>query len=366
MGDFKGNFFCRVNVSEYGTYAPQKLFNFTLRANNTFYRRKNSYSFALMETLVPERIENVRINASITKNYSHEMAFVELMLPKELEAASDDLIFDIRWKAKEDNENNWAILNQKLKGKHLQKSFTIPLNYSNTIYQFKVRMKSKLSKDNENMWSPFVEKIFKTLPRLPEMIPEVCLNCFNKMDNGNIYLYWKDIPKFYQNSNEFKYIVQILNQKGEELVKVKQRKPSFLISNNINETSIEARIYSSNDLGTTKNFSTIFVAIGPNEILIHIKKELVNDTQYKLSWKLKESVFNAESFTVFFCQQKNELPNTCEGSIDFLELALNQTEFIFETHFSYQFGVAANRANNTATGFEWARCTASQPNGKKQ
>lgn len=287
---------------------------------------------------------------------------VILTLPRGLIKILNRLKFHIMLKALDESSKNWIEnIYTDLHNKNNEVFISFEdLKYAYTSYLLKVRLKSKTSEDTDAMWSEFREHRFRTNAKIPETTPNVCRNCFNVMDNGNIFVYWMDVSEFYKNGKNFEYELRIKNKHGIEVNRQRQHKASIMISNSLNSSFI-IDLYSVNHVGISPNHSTIHIT-KDTESLVKIKKELFNDFGYKLSWKLRDT-YDVESFTILWCRQRFELPNQCDSSISFVTLPPDQTEFFMNTSHSIQFGVAVNRANVLNSGFEWAECTASKPDG---
>lgn len=320
-----------------------------------------------METLVPRKVDVLSVRVSEPQMNTSTNASIVFAFPRELEVASRDLLFDVHLKAKDENESEWKSL-RYTEYENVEKSGEkiLPLRdlqFANTIYQFKLRIKSKSSQESEEMWSPFTNTTtFKTKAKVPEMIANVCENCFNIMDNGNIFVYWREILKFHQNGDNFSYFIRIIDQDDKILREVFQRKSFLMIPNDVNATALTIHIYSSNAEGLSKQYSTVYVPKEESKSKLSIRKELVSDVGYKLSWQHGDHVKGTVSYTILWCRQRNELPNQCDSSIDYLESTLEST-FLFNTSDSYQFGIAVNRKVGKPAGFKWAKCTSSKPDG---
>lgn len=82
------------------------------------------------------------------------------------------------------------------------------LEFANVWYD--VRVSTKVQNTSyDNMWSNFTSTTFRTLSRRPDGPPKVDSSGFNVDDNGNIYLYWKEIPKSKRNGNNPTYNITI-------------------------------------------------------------------------------------------------------------------------------------------------------------
>lgn len=315
--------------------------------------------------LVPKDVEDLRVMDELT---THNTALVTFVLPKELNEVSHELLFDIRLKLADDKSSKWKrIENPRLQMTNAGGYLGIDnLDYANTKYELKIRMKANVAEDIDEMWSRFKEVSFKTKGKIPETIPSICDNCFNVMDNGNVVIYWMAVSTHHQNADDFSYLVQGSNENGIELFNYTMSTNSMVLQNNLEADSLNIKVFSKNSEGISQSSSQLYVPLKrlqSKKKSLKIHKELLTE-HYKITWKQIERL-DVESFTIFWCHQRNELPNQCDGSINFQNLPSNVNEFTLEASKSFQFGVASNFRNNSIVhGFEWAECTAAKPNGK--
>lgn len=82
------------------------------------------------------------------------------------------------------------------------------LEFANVWYDVRVSIKVQNSV-YDNMWSNFTSTTFRTLSRRPDEPPKIDSSGFNVDDNGNIYLYWKEIPNSKKNGNNPTYNITI-------------------------------------------------------------------------------------------------------------------------------------------------------------
>lgn len=368
-GDLKGGYSCNVTVIE----EPLKsVFNFTLRGHTEFFKKRENFDIKLMETLLPKQIEQVDVQLPKPHDVSmSNKAFVIFSLPKYLESVAREMMFEVKIKSEYDDEWERIIIKNFDNDINTEKKILTLTNIvlANTIYQLRIRMKTKLSKDMDEMWSPYIEKTFKTYPKLPEKLPNVCNNCFNVMDSGNIYLYWTEVPKFDQNGDNFSYFLRLFNPRTNELLnETFITKTSLMISNRISYKvpHLMVHIYSSNHEGLSKTFSSVNVYGNKPKNFLHIKKEWIDiNIGYKLSWRPYDNIIDIDNYTIVWCHQVSELSNKCDGSIKFLDLPPYETQFYLNTSLSHQFGVAINTKDGRARGIQWAKCTSSKPDGIK-
>lgn len=82
------------------------------------------------------------------------------------------------------------------------------LEFANVWYD--VRVSTQVHNATyKDVWSNFTSITFRTLSRRPDEPPEVDGSGFNVDDNGNIYLYWQEIPNSKKNGNNPTYNITI-------------------------------------------------------------------------------------------------------------------------------------------------------------
>lgn len=361
--DGKSGYFSKFRVPYSNRPIGEIKFDFYLHANCSFYERDQDYSMKLLEILTPKEVQSLKVRNNLT---THNRAIVTFTIPKEIEKASQHLTFDVRLKLAEDDETKWKkILKPSLEVINSEVLLVVDnIDFANMNYEVVVKIKAKAAADTAEMWSPPRSVTFKTSSKAPESAPISCRNCFNVMDNGNVVVYWMDVPKHYQNADNFSYLMRAWDENEREIISEKTKETSFIIRNDLITKSLSVKLFSENSLGRTANFSKLLIRHPTSksiEKLLKLRKELI-EGEYKISWKLLAKA-EIESFTVLWCNQRSELPNQCDGAIRFKNLPANTTEFMMGSDELKAFGVAVNLlVPSYISGFEWAECTASKPN----
>lgn len=354
-----------IKVSDFSNNLENSSIALSVEAFNQFYRLEEEFTYSLMEILTPGAISDLRVMESLT---THSSVFLTFDLPKVLENATQELLFDVRLKLFDNEASKWQkIANPRLQMKRSEGYLVIDnLDYANTDYTVKIRTKSKRAEDIDEMWSTSKEISVRTSPKLPDTVPKTCDNCFNVMDNGNVIIYWMEVPKLYQNADNFSYLTRGWNENGEETIHENLNQTSLLLHKNSISHSVRFQISSLNSVGVSDKFSQLLVHKADfysHKKLLKIRKELIN-SEYKITWKPLEQ-FDIESFTIVWCRQRNELPNQCDGSINITTLASNTSQFNLHATTSQQLGVAVNMRNKSMLrGIEWAECTSAKSNGE--
>lgn len=235
----------------------------------------------------------------------------------------------------------------------------INLKFANTWYDISIRMKISTANDSEEMWSQWAKKILlPTTTRRPDNPPSVDVGSFNIGRGGDIHIYWKHIPKCYQNAVNYTYIVTSNNKQFEDPNETNQHEAIYIKErvNLMKDTTFTIR--SQNAVGMSKEAKTIVIPgesrrlDGPKKI-----KKILSNGSYYLSWSPPvQHQIEITSYTVFWCVAKSELENKCEGSIDFVRRLPSETYFEFTSNLSVNFAVSANSRDSTS-GMVWAKCT---------
>ena len=347
--------------------ADQKLI-FEVKALSEHFTREDNFEMKLLEILQPK---NPVQNLSIMDNLStHSRAIFTFSLPKELEKASQQMLYDVQQKIFDDKHDDWSkVTSLSLEIRNNEGYLVLDdLDYANTIYNVRIRVKSKFANDDEESWSPYSEISFKTSPKAPEAVPITCPNCFNVMDNGNVFVYWMEVQKRHQNAGNFLYLVRAWNETYDEVITARQNETAMIVPETFPAKSLLIKLFSSNSVGNSTHFSQIYVPLHKNSIkmpILKLRKELVNEN-YRISWKMLTSL-EVESFSVIWCKQQSLLLNQCDGAINIETVPSTTNEFVVDASVTKQFGVAANFKNiEQLHGFVWAECTAAKESGKVQ
>lgn len=333
---------------------------FQLVGDNSLTTLSQEFRTTILESLTPQKILHLHANNELTTPHSVGLTFD---LSKELHYISNKLLFEL-YLRDEYNVNFEKLVNLSF-GIHDNGKVTLELNdlkYANSRYELKIRIKSTDSPFEEEKWSEFANVIFKTSAKIPEVVPKMCDNCFNILDNGKIMLYWTKVKKAYQSGDDFVYVVQVWA--GKNLIKnVETSKTHFLWDEGSTSEKIKVLIYSKNIQGISKNYTQLSL---PREQRpqqqLNIRKELF-DNVYKVSWGLLNDS-DIKSYTLIWCSQKDERLNQCEDAIEYREFPLHTSTFSLKAASdSFQFGLSAN-SKYYKSGFQWAKCTTAKSNGK--
>ena len=289
-------------------------------------------------------------------------------LPPEIAPVAKYLQFEGGYKSEFD-QNNWSTLKMSsllLNGKVAYLNLD-QLYYSFASYDFRVRIKSKMARKKIS-WSDYAITTFKTRPSIPNTAPNSCQSCYHQINNGNIFLYWKEIERSSQNGPGFGYFL-VGSSNGSEFFKNATFKTHLLLEN-LPNGELKFLIYSLNSVGSS-TVATEVIVLNSKVLQVanpfKVRKELIEDHKYRISWTNKhQDQYLIDNFIVFWCSSKNDLPNNCEGSIDFQYVASNESSFERQTKLTSNFAVSVNYFNVSRTmSMVWAECTAAGANGTR-
>lgn len=235
------------------------------------------------------------------------------------------------------------------------------LKFANTWYDIKVRMRVSSAPDIEKMWSDWSVTQFKTLMRRPDNPPAVDKGSFNIGPGGDVYIYWKHLHRCYQNGVNYSYAITSDNKYSEIPNEIHHYYATYTKDRFNLEKDTKVEIRNFNNAGMSEKASTIIIPARRIDDPTKIKKILKNGS-YQLSWSQPNNPHETiTSYTVFWCVSKSELPNSCEGSIDFVRRLPTETHYELTSNQTINFAVAANSKTSTS-GMVWARCTTANSN----
>lgn len=237
------------------------------------------------------------------------------------------------------------------------------LPYAHVWYDVRIQMKAVDAQNIPEMWSNYTTFVFQTAGRRPDGPPETNIGAFGISANtGQISIFWKVLPEYKYNGDRFGYYVSA----GNGVVwSSRHDSPSVIstsakirnIDGNALSKSVTYSIYSNNSLGNSLEAATVRVPAkrdrvdAPRDI-----KKIRKQTGYKIQWATPKNAAKITSYTVFWCEPNKELPNECNGPIDFKVLRYDELIFNFTTSTVYNFAISANSANSSS-GMVWAMCT---------
>lgn len=341
----------------------QEIYKFILESTNIFGNNTERFVINHYDNVIPDAPSEC-----IASNITSRSAFLHWSISYKLQTFKRDFVFQIKILSSFDNKN-WKTVDVSRISRKLT-NYTLPvdtLEYADTRYDVRIRMKTATAEDSEEMWSNYSSCLFNTLPRRPDNPPEVAIGGFEINAYNDVFVYWKEIPKSKHNSaTGFQYKPDI---KRNELPNIPPpivgRNGSTMIQyRNMTDGNYTFVILSSNSEGDSLKSSKLFIP--SKEYRIHkpeIIKLLSDSGRYLLSWKAAPK-HNARitSYTVFWCNSSSNSPNDCNGSINFDYVDGDKHSYeLNNVSSTLNFAVAAN-VDELSSGMVWASCTATQKN----
>lgn len=253
-------------------------------------------------------------------------------------------------------------------GKDAKRQVTVPLKnlkYAHAWYEVrisaKVAIKDKLLDTLPDLWSNFSSIYFTTASRIPDDPPRTDIGAFSVNDYGHVYLYFVGLPLSKHNGKDLQYVFKEMSRP--------ELKPTQIMYEakfeDVHATDdLTFAIYSMNSEGPSKLASHLRVPPRHKRCPMptHIKKIKSDSQTYDFSWQppvdgLTEYCPEITSYTVFWCNSKNDSPNSCGGYISFERVNSNEFHFERKSNATLNFAVSAN-SYNSSSGMIWTKCTA--------
>lgn len=274
-------------------------------------------------------------------------------------------MYKIHYRSYYDKPDEWVELgpfneSSKRRGNHSQMSYLLTnLPYAHAWYDYRIWLKVQGSPDKPEMWSNFTNGTFLTAKRKPDNPPVTDIGAFSFTESGHIYIYWKSLHASANNSYYLNYAVNEVNNVTFAAKSVGATLAEFVpFDASIMEKSLNFEIYSVNDMGSSEESTKIRI---PSHLErcgspTDIKKIRVDSTTYNISWVGPKYGPNITSYTVFWCESKNESPTHCKDSINFQRVNRSDTKFQLKTNDTMNFAISAN-SDMSSSGMTWAMCT---------
>ncbi|XP_052895063.1 cytokine receptor [Anopheles moucheti] len=334
----------------------RELFRFYLTAENELGTLNQDFTINQFDVVVPQEpkecaFQNITSDSAVL-TWKHWYKYKEFTYRK--------FKFEVKLLSKFDN-NVWrTAINDilLLKGEE----YTLPLEnlpYAATSYDVRIRMRTNSPEEGEDMWSNYTACLFNTLPRKPDIPPDVAIGGFEDSTEHHLFVYWRKLDDWQHNGNGFYYNITMIGPNGTIITHLNTTK-GVIDRHHVADMDYTFKIRSVNTEGFSKHSSEVFVPSRRHRLGKPLIDKLLSDSgKFTLSWK---PPFNAHatitSYTVFWCNTTSNSPNDCNGSINFTSVAPDQTTFILsDAGSTLNFAVAAN-AGNLSSGMVWAACTA--------
>lgn len=237
------------------------------------------------------------------------------------------------------------------------------LPYAYDWYDVRVSTKVLGAPDLEEMWSNFSYHNFKTAARTPDDPPLTDIGGFSINDNDHVFIFWKELQPSKHNGENMRYNISLSDYPMIKPHKLTHTSAKYERLSHRFNSDLDFMIYSENSVGRSSYASHVRVPVKRLHPPIRIKKMIIGKN-YSLSWSPSlhpSTESEIISYTVFWCVSKNELPNQCEGSLDFERVDSNVLNFTRFSNETLNFAVSAN-SRNSSSGMNWALCTALENN----
>ncbi|XP_035909826.1 cytokine receptor [Anopheles stephensi] len=338
------------NLNEY--------YYFVLTANNTFGTLSQKFKINQFDVVIAHAplectIENITSDSAVLKWkkwYRYDI-FTFRSFICEIKLLS---IFD---------NNVWRTVS--IDGLKLnQRNYTLPLRhlpYAAAAYDVRIRMRVNSTEQGEDMWSNHTSCLFETLPRKPDMPPDVAVGGFENSNEHHLFVYWRELDNWQHNARSgFYYTITMRIGHDGRIIEHLNATTGMIDRHRVADMDYTFTIRSANAEGSSERSSTVFVPSRQNRLAKPIIDKLLSDSgKFTLSWKPPSSIRSAiSSYTVFWCNTTSNSPNDCNGSINFTSVAPDQTTFVLnDAGSTLNFAVAAN-SGRLSSGMVWAACTA--------
>nr|XP_040231948.2 cytokine receptor [Anopheles coluzzii] len=346
---------CIINVDT-GYRNVNEKYYFILTASNHLGTLSQRFIINHFDVVIPHPpigcvIEDVTSNSAVLK-WSKWYKY---------DGFSRNFICEVKLLSIFDN-NVWRTVNNEgLQLNH--RVYTLPLRnlpYAATPYDVRIRMRTNSTETGSDLWSNHTSCLFDTLPRKPDMPPEVAIGAFENSNEHHLFIYWRELDDWQHNARSgFHYNITLIDQHGR-IVEHLNTTGGMIDRHHLVDMNYTFVIKSANPEGMSEQASKVFVPARRHRLdKPSIDKLLSDSGKFTLSWKPPSRIYSPiTSYTVFWCNTTSNSPNDCNGSINFTSVAADQTTFVLsDVGSTINFAVAAN-AGRVSSGMVWAACTA--------
>lgn len=246
------------------------------------------------------------------------------------------------------------------------KSYVVTGLYPSMEYMFSMRCRSSVAERDE-FWSPFVNISAKTRSVIPYLAPELTFSSFQVQtvqDERSVTLYWKPIPKVFENGDNFQYVIKyhVFSTSARYGREDKKMEVGNCTSYSLRPLGLNSayrfQIYAKNSMGPSNNISSVIIDKSSKVLSPPRDISVLSHGQgnYTISWKEPLSEHSISNYTLFWCSSIRPRPFKCEGHVEWkFTHELKEELELFDKNTNYQFAVAANSQHMTS-GMQWALC----------
>lgn len=241
------------------------------------------------------------------------------------------------------------------------------LKYAHAWYE--VLISAKVAKKDKHLdtmvadlWSNFSTFSFTTASRIPDDPPRTDIGAFSINGYGHVLAYFEALPPSKHNGKNLQYL---FTESSRPALIPTELTSSYAKFEDVRESDdLMFSIHSENSEGPSKLASHLRVPALHKRCPMPtaIKKIKMNTQTYVFSWqaplgRLTKYCTEIISYTVFWCNSKNEWPNSCDGTISFERVSHDAFHFQRKSNATLNFAVSAN-SYNSSSGMIWTMCTA--------
>uniref|UniRef100_A0A182W8G9 Fibronectin type-III domain-containing protein n=1 Tax=Anopheles minimus TaxID=112268 RepID=A0A182W8G9_9DIPT len=365
---FSENFVCTLDIDKQtnqsmciiktdpGYRSLVEYYNFVLTAKNLLGTLSQQFIINHFDVVVPHEPVDC-----VIEDITSDSAVLKFKKWYRYEAFRRSFICEVKLLTLFDNNVWHTVSNDGLTLNH--RDYTLPLRnlpYAATQYDVRIRMRTNSTEEGEDLWSNHTSCLFDTLPRKPDLPPDVPLGGFEDSNEQHLFVYWRELDNWQHNARSgFYYNITMEGPNGKIIERINST-VGMIDRHRVPDTNYTFQIRSANPEGNSERSSELFVPSRRHRLGKPLIDKLLSDSgQFALSWKPPSSAHpTITSYTVFWCNTTSNSPNDCNGSINFTSVTPNQTTFLLsDAGSTLNFAVAAN-SGRLSSGMVWAACTA--------
>lgn len=369
-GEMKMN--CYWDLSTFPLYRQsQQLYFFKLIAANAFGRSSIEHNFTHFANVIPSAPTNLTIIEKMTDSIT-----LQWNIPFHMRMFPPGLIHQIMYQCEYDSEKSWKYANTStLPLKNHTYTFKLSdLPYAHALYDIRISARSAIADATDpTKWSHFASITSRTKSKLPGSPPKINMGSFevvNRFSDREIIIYWQYIRDWMKNGENLTYqIVSILEDGMEQKIAPEEITNTYAKFSGLSIKNFKFTIASVNEIGQSKNVSTIFVPSYIDRIPEpKVLSKIAFNSTYELSWKepswQNDRLLEIDNYTIFWCNNDRDRPYRCMGYLQWIEVPKNITSYNVTVHNedNYQFAISANTKHGSS-GMVWFSCTILPMNG---
>lgn len=121
-------------------------------------------------------------------------------------------------------------------------------------------------------------------------------------------------------------------------------------------TNYVVKLKTKNSQGFSRNQSTLEISTNLLPPVQYLRKSLVRENVYGLSWQLPISNSPAGNLTIYWCEVQSDTTNICAGKFDYIKIPANITNYELQFNGNlFNFAVSWDLDHQTS-GMKWSEC----------